>query len=278
MERLRSGQSFSPAALLTFYGARFRNAFSEQLAYRGAVLIWFFSLSVWPLIQIVVWTAVADSQGGSAGGISRGEYAAYFVVMMVVNNLVFSWHMWEMGWRVQQGTFSSLLMRPIHPIHSDIVENLVFKSLTLVPLIPVAIILSVVFDAEYTWKLTNLLLVPPAIVLAALMLFILEWTVGLSAFWMTKLNALFSLYSSLYFFLAGAFAPLSLLPGWAQTVANVLPFRWTLAFPIELALGQLTGPEIAIGFGMQLLWIGIAVSILWFCWDRAASRYSAVGA
>jgi ABC-2 type transport system permease protein len=272
------GESFRPQALAQFYAAKFRTALAGMLAYRGAVMIWFFSLSVWPLIQIVVWTTVADSQGGSAGGFTRGEYAAYFVILMVVNNFVFSWHMWEMGWRVQTGNFSTFLMRPIHPIHNDIVENLAFKTLTMIPLVPVALGLSFAFDAEYNWKLANMIFVWPAIAVAGLLLFVLEWTVGLAAFWMTKLNALFQLYSSFYFFLAGAFAPIELLPGPIQDLARVLPFRWMLAFPIEMALGRLDGREIAIGFGMQAFWLAVALGILRFCWARAASRYSAVGA
>jgi len=272
------GEQLSPMALAHYYATKFRTSLATQFAYRGAVAIWFVSLTVWPLIQIVVWTTVAKSQGGSAGGMSQGEYAGYFVILMVVNNLVFSWHMWEMGWRVQTGAFSAFLLRPIHPIHNDIVDNMSFKALTLVPLIPIAIILSAVFHAEYHWKVLNLILVWPAIALAGLLLFVLEWTVGLAAFWLTKLNALFELYTSLYFFLSGAIAPLTLFPGWAQTVATILPFRWTLAFPVEMAMGQLDGREIAIGFGMQLLWVGIALGTLRLCWNRAASRYSAVGA
>ena len=99
----RAGQgreSLSPAALATYYAAKLRTELALQLAYRGAVLIWLLSLVMQPLIAIVVWTTVARSQGGSAGGFTEGEYAAYYIILMVVNQLTFSWHMWEMEWRV----------------------------------------------------------------------------------------------------------------------------------------------------------------------------------
>ncbi len=271
-------ESFSPRALATFYGAKFRTSAALMLAYRGAILIWLFAIISSPLISIVVWTTVAKSQGGSAGGFTEGGYAAYFIILMVVNQLTFSWHMWEMGWRVQSGLFSGILLRPMHPIHNDIVENMVFKALTLVPLVPVAIIFSFMFDAEYNWKLLNVVALAPAIVLAALLLFLLEWTIGLAAFWITKTNALFQLYSSVYFFLAGFIAPLSLLPEPAQVAASILPFRWILSYPVEMALGTSGPQEIAIGFAMQVVWIGLLLGILRFAWSHAASRYSAVGA
>jgi ABC-2 type transport system permease protein len=272
------GETFSPRALGTFYAAKFQTEIALQLAYRGAILIWLFAICSQPLISIVVWTTVARSQGGSAGGFTEGGYAAYFIILMVVNQLTFSWHMWEMGWRVQSGQFSGILLRPMHPIHSDIVANLAFKALTLIPLAPVVVIFSIVFDAEYNWKLLNMAAVGPAIVLAALLLFVLEWTIGLAAFWITKTNALFQLYSSLSFFLAGFIAPLSLLPEPARIAASILPFRWILSFPVEMALGTSGPREIATGFGMQLLWIGLCLGILRLVWGRAASRYSAVGA
>lgn len=274
----RRGESFSPAALARFYGAKARTEGAVQLAYRGAILIWLVSLITQPLISIVVWTTVARSQGGSAGGFTEGEYAAYFIILMVVNQLTFSWHMWELGWRVQSGLFSGFLLRPMHPIHNDIIENMVFKGLTLVPLTPIAIGLSIYFDAEYDWKPLNLALLPLAIVLSALLLFMLDWSIGLLAFWITKTNALFQLYNAFYFFLSGFIAPLSLLPEWAQVLATILPFRWILAHPVEMALGTSGPREIALGFAMQLAWLGIALLILRLVWARAVSHYSAVGA
>lgn len=278
MASIPHGESFSPGALARFYSAKIRTETALQLMYRGNVVIWLFALVATPLISIVVWTAVARSQGGEAGGFTEGGYAAYFIIVMVVNQLTFSWHMWELGWRVQQGTFSGMLMRPIHPIHNDIVENLVFKLLTVILLLPIAVVFSFVFHAEYHWRFPHLLAVIPAIALAALMVFLLEWTLGLIAFWITKTNALFQLYSSAYFFLAGMVAPLALLPGWAQTLASILPFRWAIAFPVDIALGTADGQDIAIGIGMQVLWIGLLLLALRLTWNRAASHYSAVGA
>lgn len=273
-----SGEPLSPRALVAFYAAKFRTTLALQLAYRGAILIWLVALITQPLISVVVWTTVARSQGGSAGGFTEGQYAAYFIILMVINQLTFSWHMWEMGWRVQTGLFSGILLRPMHPIHNDVIENVVFKALTMVPLVPIAVVFSVIFDAEYHWKPLNVLLLPLAIVLSALLLFLLEWSIGLLAFWITKTNALFQLYGSVNFFLSGYVAPLALLPEPAQVVASVLPFRWTLTHPVELALGTSSPGEIALGFGMQLTWIVVLLGVLRLVWSRAVRHYSAVGA
>jgi len=271
-------ESLNPRYLLAYYAAKFRTELALQFAYRGAIMIWLFSLSIQPLVSIVVWTTVAQSQGGSAGGFTAEEYAAYFLILMIVNQLTFMWHMWEMEWRVRTGFYSAILLRPLHPIHNDLVENMSFKALTLVPLIPTVIVLSVVFDAEYTWEPGSLVAFVPALVLAAILRFTMEWMFGLAAFWMTKTSALNQLVAVTTLFLSGMIAPLALLPGWAQTAASILPFRWTISFPVELALGRVDGADIAVGMLMQALWLGIILVCLRLVWGHAIRRYSAVGA
>ena len=54
-------------------------------------------------------------------------FAAYFIVLMMVNHVTFSWIMFEYDYRVRQGTLSFALLRPVHPIHADIADNVSFK-------------------------------------------------------------------------------------------------------------------------------------------------------
>ena len=140
----RQGASrISPRALLDYYVAKFQAEIAVQFAYRGAIFIWLISLVTTPLISLVVWTTVARENGGSAGGFTSGEYAAYFIAVMIVNNLTFTWIMWEMEYRVKNGMFSPVLLRPIHPIHNDVVTNLTFKLLTSIAMVPIAIALAI---------------------------------------------------------------------------------------------------------------------------------------
>ena len=79
-------------------------------------------------------------------------------------------------------------------------------------------------------------------------------------------------------FLSGQIAPLSLFPPAFQTVANIMPFRWMLGFPVELILGRLTPTEALIGLGAQALWIGLAFVLMRIVWRAGIRLYSAVGA
>lgn len=268
---------FSGAALAAYYRRQFASSLANNLAYRGAAAIWVLTSIIQPLVFIVVWRTVAGS--GTTGGYTAAQFVAYFLVMMVVDHLTFIWHMWEFEYRIRTGSFSPLLLRPVHPIHNDVCENVSYKIVGLVGILPAAVILAFVFDADFSstsWP--AILAFLPAILLAMVLRFVVEWCVALSAFWLTKVSALNSVFFSLFTFLGGQFAPLAVLPDWMQTVAAWTPFPWALSFPVEVLLGRRTGWDLLVGYGAQLVWIGIALLVLKLMWRRATRRYSAVGA
>jgi ABC-2 type transport system permease protein len=268
---------FSAGALAAYYRRQFASALAANLAYRGAVAIWVLTSIIQPLVFIVVWRTVAGS--GSTGGYTAAQFVAYFLLMMVVDHLTFIWHMWEFEYRIRTGSFSPLLLRPVHPIHHDVCENVSYKLVGLVGILPAAIALAVVFDADLSsTSRAAVVAFLPALLLAMVLRFVVEWCVALSAFWLTKVSAMNAVFFSLFTFLGGQFAPLSVLPAWMQTVAAWTPFPWTLAFPVEVVLGRRTGSELVVGYAAQLIWVAVAVVTLRFLWARATRRYSAVGA
>lgn len=282
MNQLESGSSEidfnkpSLSALWRFYRGQFAASMAFNLAYRGMVFLWVLGSVMQPLVLVVVWQNVAGSQGN---GMTAGEYAAYFLVSMVVSHMTFIWHMWEFEWRIRTGYFSPLLLRPVHPIHHDLCENLSYKFVGLVGIIPAALLMALIFDADFSGTgIADMIAFVPALMLAMGLRFFVEWCLALVAFWLTKVSSINHLFDVFFLFLGGQFAPISVMPDWLQQLSFVLPFRWSIYFPIQVALGQVSGRDLWLGFGMQALWIGIALLVLKFMWSRAVKRYSAVGA
>jgi ABC-2 type transport system permease protein len=265
--------------LVEYYKSQLAIDISLNIAYRGATAIWTFSSIMQPLVSMVVWRTVAGSEGGSAGGLTANEYTAYFIMVLLVSNLTFIWHMWEFEWRIRTGAFSPLLLRPIHPIHNDVSENLSFKLIGLMGIIPAAVLLGVIFNADFGGtSVMDIVAFVPALVLAMVLRFVVEWTLALAAFWLTKVSAINNLFDVMFLFLGGQFAPLDVMPEWIRTLALLSPFPWSISFPVEVALGRRDGSEILVGYAAQLGWIAIAGGILALVWRRATSTYSAVGA
>jgi ABC-2 type transport system permease protein len=252
--------------------------FAIQLQYRVALIIWLIGMIIEPVMYLVVWSSVADAQGGTVGNFSTGEVAAYYVVMMLTNFVTFTWVMWNWTYYVKEGALSALLLRPVHPIHQDISDNATYKVLAGIVLVPAAMLLAWAFDAEFSITWASALAYLPALLLAWILRFALEWTLALAAFWITQVNALNQLYFVVLLFCSGRLAPLELFPQWVQNFTYLLPFRWMLSFPVELLLGRLAPAEIALGFAAQVAWVAVVIVALRIVWATGVKHYSAVGA
>ncbi|MDQ2731453.1 MAG: ABC-2 family transporter protein [Armatimonadota bacterium] len=263
--------------LFQVYRAQIRTSAAVELQYRAALVIWLIGLILEPVIYLVVWSAVARSGGGQVGGYTGGDFAAYFIVLMMVNHVTFTWVMYEFDTRIRQGSFSPLLLRPIHPIHADIAENITYKGITLIVMLPAAMVLASGFHAQFHTKTWMIAAFVPALLLAFAVRFLVEWTLALSAFWVERSAAVNQVYAVAVLFLSGQMAPLSLLPAPIRLVANMLPFRWMVSFPVELLLGRLTPTEAMMGFGAQAAWLLGSFLMMRLVWRAGIRRYSAVG-
>lgn len=246
------------------------------LQHRAAMVIWMTGRIIEPTMYLVVWTVVVASRGVVAG-YAADDFAAYYIVLMVVNQLTFSWVWEEMEQRIRTGSFSFLLLKPVHPIHRDIADNIGYKVLALIVILPAALILTVLFQPPFAFTAGSVLLFVPALLLAFLLRFFLDWTVALVTFWTTRASALQAAYMTLTLFLSGRIAPLELLPGIAGRVAEVAPFRWTVAFPVDVLLGRVGDTDVWNGLALQALWVAGCFILMHVLWRLALRQYAAVG-
>jgi ABC-2 type transport system permease protein len=263
-------------ALADLYRAEFRISLATMIQYRAALIIWLLGQVLDPVIYLIVWSTVSTSSGGSVGGYTTGDFAAYFLVLMVVNNLTYTWIMWEYEYRVREGSLSAALLRPVHPIHADVAENLSSKAMSSPFILLTAVLLGLVFQPTFHLVGWAVLAFVPAVALAFVLRFLVEWTLAQAAFWTTRVSSLNQLYFVAMLFLSGQVAPLTLFPPAVQTVAALLPFRWMISFPVELLLGNLTPQQAAIGFAAQAAWIALALILLRLVWRAGVRVYSAV--
>lgn len=264
--------------LFRLYLQQFRTTFASMLQYRASLFIWMIGQVLEPLIYLVVWTTVSASRGGSVGDFTSGQFAAYYIVFMLVNQMTYTWIMWEYEYRIREGLLSPALLRPVHPIHADIADNVSSKLVTLPVMLVIAAGLALLFKPQAQLQLWAIFAFIPAIVLAFLVRFLVEWTLAQAAFWTTRVSAINQVYFVLMLFLSGQLAPLSLFPRFIQVLAEVLPFRWMIGFPVELVLGRLTPAQAATGLAAQAAWVAISLFLLRVIWRAGARVYSAVGA
>ena len=262
---------------LNLYKAFLRISTTMMIQYRASGLIWMIGAVLDPIIFLVVWSVAARASGGTVGGMAPSDFAAYYIVLMLVNHLTFTWIMEVFQYRVQYGNFNAELLRPVHPIHMDIADNIAYKLVMTVVMIPAVVICVWLFEPNFVFIPWALAAALPAVLLAFLVRFFLEWTLALVTFWTTRTQAINRTYFGVLMFMSGRVAPIALLPGILQDVTSVLPFYYMVAFPVEVAVGRLSPAEAMDGFMIQILWLAAALGIITSTWRFALKRFSAVG-
>jgi ABC-2 type transport system permease protein len=257
------------------YREFFKTSLALQFQYRVGMVIWMIDVILEPLIYLVVWQAAAH--GDTISGYDARAFAGYFIVLLVVNHFTETWMMWEYDYIVRTGALSIHLLRPLHPIHRDISTNITYKVFMLIVVIPTIIVMIFIFRPTINPPLWAIPAMVPAVILSGLLIFFTGWIVAMAAFWTIRINAINQMYFLIMLFFSGRIAPLEVLPDALRTIANLLPFRWAIAFPVELFIGRLSLQQTAYGFMAQILWITICYILMGFAWRVSIRRYGAVG-
>ena len=258
------------------YVTMFRIAILNNIQYRVANYFYMIGMIAEPVIYLVVWSTIARQQGGQVGGFTPGQFAAYYIVWTLVRqmNIIFTPYGWEE--RIRQGELSAMLLRPLFPIHWDIALLAGWKFVVIIMWLPIAAVLTLLFSPDLNVRLIDIAVFAVAIWGAYLVRTMPYWILGMASFWTTRVGPIFQLMFTAELLLSGRLVPLSLMPDWAQRLAEVLPFKWTFGYPIEALIGRLPEAELFGGLAMQLLWIVIGWIAVRIVWRFAISRYSAV--
>ena len=265
--------------MLRIYQRLWQVNWAEQWQYRANLFMYILYWIVQPVVYIAVWTSIANAQG-NVKGFTANDFVTYYMVMLIVDQITSEIVIYILGFKIQDGTLSGELIRPIHPVLTNtLMNNIAFKALTTLVLIPVWIVLSLLFKPTFdsvTWA--NLLLSVPALIIGFAVNFLIGSSIVCVAFWTQRVWALYRLYGVPLALFSGQFVPLQLMPKVIQDVAFYLPFQLFKYFPTQLILGKLSVEEILRGYTVGIVWLIISYILFRFAWSRGLKQFSAVGA
>ena len=252
-----------------------KSTWTSWLQYRSFFFLLAFGWMLPPLIYLFVWSAAAGA--GQVGGLNRGQFVGYYLILILVNQITYAQTNWTVGDVIRSGGLNSWLLRPMPPLYNALSSELAGKVVYLAFVVPVAAALAVLLRPEVHPAPGGVPLAILATVLAWALRFFWGLWIALLAFWATRADALLAVQDALVFLLAGVVAPVPLLPAALRAVAAYLPFRYMVGFPVEIVTGQLHPAEIATGFALQVAWLAAALILARRVWRAGLRRYSAIG-
>src|SRR5687767_13551247 len=145
--------------MIRIYQRLWQINWAEQWQYRANLLMYLLYWLVSPIVYLSVWTTVANNQG-DVKGFTANDFMTYYLTLLIVDTLTSDITIYLLAYKIQDGTLSSELLRPVHPILTNtLINNLAFKTLALIGLIPVWVVLVLLFQPDFsTVTLPGLLL------------------------------------------------------------------------------------------------------------------------
>ena len=265
-----------------------RISIEERLVYRGDFALGTLMRFLPIVTQIFLWAAVfsaieaADDDGGvkTICHYSYHDMIAYYLLTMI-SRAFSSMPGLASGIArdIRDGTVKKYLIQPIDMLGflllGRIAHKLVYYA---VALWPFGLVFFLCRDFFPGWPAPEILAAYVASLLMAFMLgFLLEATMGMIGFWFLEVSSLFFVYMLFNFFFSGHMFPIDLLPdpwGW---LVRMLPLQYLAYFPAAVFLGKVSGPDLVWGLWIQFAWIVFFMVAARLAFHFGVRRYSGFG-
>ena len=194
------------------------------------------------LVQYFIWGAVygnptAALASGTLHGLALQQMLTYYAANALIGYLTMDFADWNLGMLVRTGKFLTFALRPIHHRFFALSQKIGHRILGFAfEFVPCALIFAFLFHIPITpanpsWAIIS-------IALSFLMTFYVNYTIGLSAFWLTNPDGARAVFQILQAMFSGAIEPLVFFPEILQKALFFLPFQYMLYVPSMVCGGE----------------------------------------
>jgi ABC-2 type transport system permease protein len=238
-----------------------KRSFQRQLTYRAAIFAGLATNFFFGMLRVAVMVALYGTSGEVNGLSLRGAITFTGLTQSLIGFLsLFGWY--DMMNSIYTGAVASDLLKPMGYFNfwlaQDLgraVAQLVLRGFTMMAAYAVLIGISYPYGiVQWTGLIASL-------ILAWLISFSWRFLVNLSGFWTPDARAIGRFGFVLLYFVTGFLMPLRFFPDWFVRICDYTPFPSMVNTVVEIYLGVLRGPQLAIGLAKQAIWAIILVCI-----------------
>jgi len=263
-----------------------RICLEERLVYRGD--FWLGTLMRFlPIVtQIFLWGAVFQGMRESGGsevtiaGFGYHDFVAYYLLTMV-SRAFSSMPGLAAGisLQIRNGEIKKYLIQPVDLIGflflMRVAHKLVYYGVAVGPFALVFYLWRNYFPG---WPSADVMAAYVISLLLAFMLgFFLEATIGMIGFWFLEVSSLLFVYMLFNFFFSGHMFPLDMLPQPWKTIVQIIPLQYLAYFPAAVFLGKISEADLWVGVAIQAVWVVFFIAVSRVAYSRGVKRYSGYG-
>jgi ABC-2 type transport system permease protein len=221
-------------------------------------------------------------------GYTKDNIIAYFLLTMVAR--AFSSMPGLAGSiarSIRDGSVKKYITQPVDMIGflllSRVAHKLVYYAIAIIPFAFVFYLCRDFFTGGWPDAGTFIAFIA-SLVMAFLLGYYLETTIGMIGFWFLEVSSLLFVYMLFNFFLSGHMFPIDMLKRFSVVgnitgydIVSLLPLQYLAYFPSAVFLGKIAGPELTRGLLVEFGWLVFFIFVSRYMFNRGLKRYSAFG-
>lgn len=238
-------------------------SFQRTLTYRFELWLELFINVLFMLVYVYLWKALYTGRT-SVEGYDLNGILTYIVVSQTLLTFTFTLRIARIiEEKVRTGEVVTDLMKPVDFQLMTLATAAGTSTHTaLFNMLPKFLLFYGVFGLSLPRSLLIGSLFIISVVLGYVILFSIEFIIGIFAFWLVEIRGIyFIVIWGLSLLFSGYFLPLEFYPALLAKIAAVLPFRAIIYFPTAIYTGQLIGERLITAVLIQLTWVVVLMGL-----------------
>lgn len=252
--------------------------FKVALAYRFHSVVTLIMTPISLIVYYFLWKSIFSYTGETIiRGFTFEALVGYYVLSMII--AFFTWSQADkwLEHDIRHGHLIFKLLQPVaHVVHEFVIELGMHSYTVVLELIPVFAIGYFFFYLPIA-ALPNIVLFCISLAMAAILYFQFSYFLGLSAFWLKRIDGIRRMRSPLIAFLSGGILPLSFFPVWYTNFHHLLPFQYMRYVPIMIYLNEIPMNNMFMLMFGQFVWIILLGLLIKVIWNKGYKKFSGVG-
>lgn len=252
------------------------NQATVNLQYKFNTAITLISRTIPIFMFYFLWTSIYKSMDGSkVGNYTKSQMITYIILISLVDFLFNFSHMRELGKQIQEGTLTTLLLRPVSILNQSLATFIGKKFFMII------IYLSGILIYGFLGYFKDILYFAEVVmfmVLCFVMFFYLLSFLSTIGFWLIEVWPIQVIILGVYSLFSGSYFPLDLLPKGMYSILKYNPFSLIGFVSVRTIQGMFSHKEMAVYIFITIVWMIILRIGYEKAFRRGLKRYEGVGA
>lgn len=258
----------------------FRAGMIEIYSLKAFIAEFYTSLLYYPaelIILYFIWKLIYTAIGASTiGGFSFSMLISYFILQRILSRfLSIGKPARELDDLINSGNLVIYLARPLNYVVFKISQVLFLSSVQTVLGVASFLVVGFFLNLSISFEGADWLAFFPLVAMSLVIIFLLDFLIGILAFWLGRLEHVRIVYSLLLRLVSGALVPISFFPESVQFVLELLPFQYMFYTPIGVIVGAVD--VTAKTYIIPAVWVVLLAVLLKVGWSRGLKRFEVQG-